>query len=250
MKPIRHLLSIISSALSLIIFNSQQTNSEPSLLHLLHHGDGGLKSGCCRKVLQWTWQLFECRCNVYVLRRDQVLEHSGLKTRSLLFSLLWLWQVPADLQNEVLMSLLETDCDVVDYLLRRKASQNLWDSRILCLKCLKWAVHLHVFTCGSMCLLCLVREPAGLQAGGPFSVNVHLKQRRLSSNSVKVSSGDVSPYDNNSPVLSDGLMAKYPEDSDVFSPRPSFTVHSTEGSSRNSPTLSKDKGAKLCSIDG
>ena len=29
----------------------------------------------------------------------------------------------ADLQHEVLMSLLETDPDVVDYLLRRKASQ-------------------------------------------------------------------------------------------------------------------------------
>ncbi|CAG05902.1 unnamed protein product, partial [Tetraodon nigroviridis] len=93
-----------------------------------------------------------------------------------------LFMVPAELQNEVLMSLLETDCDVVDYLLRRKASQNL--------------------------------EPAGLQAGGPFSVNVPLKERRLSSGSIQVSSGDVSPYDNNSPVLSDGLMGKYPEDSD------------------------------------
>lgn len=31
--------------------------------------------------------------------------------------------MPPDLQNEVLMSLLETDPDVVDYLLRRKASQ-------------------------------------------------------------------------------------------------------------------------------
>uniref|UniRef100_A0A3Q1FQG1 Rho GTPase activating protein 6 n=1 Tax=Acanthochromis polyacanthus TaxID=80966 RepID=A0A3Q1FQG1_9TELE len=39
-----------------------------------------------------------------------------------------LFMVPADLQNEVLMSLLETDPDVVDYLLRRKASQyvNEW----------------------------------------------------------------------------------------------------------------------------
>uniref|UniRef100_A0A668A7C3 Rho GTPase activating protein 6 n=1 Tax=Myripristis murdjan TaxID=586833 RepID=A0A668A7C3_9TELE len=34
-----------------------------------------------------------------------------------------LFMVPPDLQNEVLMSLLETDPDVVDYLLRRKASQ-------------------------------------------------------------------------------------------------------------------------------
>lgn len=177
---------------------------------------------------------------------DQVLEPGGLKTCSLLFSLLWLWQVPADLQNEVLMSLLETDSDVVDYLLRRKASQNLWDSRILQTKCLKWVVHHRVFTSGSMCLLCLVRKPAGLQPGRPFSVNVPPKERRLSSDSIKGSSGDVSPYDNNSPVLSDGLMGKYPEDSDVFSPRPSFMVHSTEGSSRNSPTLSTDKGANLC----
>nr|XP_060625931.1 rho GTPase-activating protein 6 isoform X3 [Anolis sagrei ordinatus] len=35
-----------------------------------------------------------------------------------------LFMVPADLQNEVLISLLETDPDVVDYLLRRKASQS------------------------------------------------------------------------------------------------------------------------------
>lgn len=48
-----------------------------------------------------------------------------------LFVLRWLWQVPADLQNEVLMSLLESDGDVVDYLLRRKASQNLWDPSTL-----------------------------------------------------------------------------------------------------------------------
>ncbi|XP_039176179.1 rho GTPase-activating protein 6 isoform X3 [Crotalus tigris] len=36
-----------------------------------------------------------------------------------------LFMVPADLQNEVLISLLDTDSDVVDYLLRRKASQSL-----------------------------------------------------------------------------------------------------------------------------
>lgn len=35
-------------------------------------------------------------------------------------------QVSPDLQNEVLISLLETDPDVVDYLLRRKASQTSW----------------------------------------------------------------------------------------------------------------------------
>lgn len=88
----------------------------------------------------------------------------------------------------------------------------------------------------------LVREPSDLQAGGPFSVNVPLKERRSSSDSLKASSGDVSPYDNNSPVPSDGLMGKCPEDGDVFSPRPSFPVQSTEDSSRNFPVLTTDKG--------
>lgn len=86
------------------------------------------------------------------------------------------------------------------------------------------------------------RGPAVLQPGGTFSLN----ERRLSSYSTKASSGEVSPYDNNSPVLSDGLT--YPEDSDPFShsvPALSFTVQSTEGSSRNSPTLCTDKGEDL-----
>ncbi|KAM8903797.1 rho GTPase-activating protein 6-like isoform 2-T2 [Spinachia spinachia] len=76
-----------------------------------------------------------------------------------------LFVVPPDLQNEVLMNLLETDPDVVDYLLRRKASQS----------------------------------PDLLQSEEPFS----LGERRSSSDSNKVSSGEVSPYDNNSPVLSE-----------------------------------------------
>ncbi|XP_074520905.1 rho GTPase-activating protein 6-like isoform X2 [Halichoeres trimaculatus] len=76
-----------------------------------------------------------------------------------------LFMVPPDLQNEVLMSLLETDPDVVDYLLRRKASQS----------------------------------PDMLQAEEPFA----LSERRSSSDSNKASSGEVSPYDNNSPVLSE-----------------------------------------------
>ncbi|KAM4537710.1 rho GTPase-activating protein 6-like isoform 1-T1 [Fundulus diaphanus] len=76
-----------------------------------------------------------------------------------------LFMVPPDLQNEVLMSLLETDPDVVDYLLRRKASQS----------------------------------PDLLQSEEPFS----LSERRSSSDSNKVSSGEVSPYDNNSPLLSE-----------------------------------------------
>ncbi|XP_006795786.1 rho GTPase-activating protein 6-like [Neolamprologus brichardi] len=76
-----------------------------------------------------------------------------------------LFMVPPDLQNEVLMSLLETDPDVVDYLLRRKASQS----------------------------------PDLLQPEEPFV----LSERHSSSDSNKASSGEVSPYDNNSPVLSE-----------------------------------------------
>nr|XP_046237946.1 rho GTPase-activating protein 6-like isoform X2 [Scatophagus argus] len=76
-----------------------------------------------------------------------------------------LFMVPPDLQNEVLMSLLETDPDVVDYLLRRKASQS----------------------------------PDLLQTEEPFT----LSERHSSSDSNKASSGEVSPYDNNSPVLSE-----------------------------------------------
>ncbi|CAL8288905.1 unnamed protein product [Lota lota] len=76
-----------------------------------------------------------------------------------------LFMVPPDLQNEVLMSLLETDPDVVDYLLRRKASQS----------------------------------PERVPSEGSFS----LSERRSSSDSNKPSSGEVSPYDNNSPVMSE-----------------------------------------------
>ncbi|XP_028847440.1 rho GTPase-activating protein 6 isoform X2 [Denticeps clupeoides] len=80
-----------------------------------------------------------------------------------------LFTVPPDLQHEVLMSLLETDPDVVDYLLRRKASHS-----------------------GS---------PGSLRPDDPFSMS----DRQSSSESNKASSGEVSPYDNNSPVLSDWL---------------------------------------------
>ncbi|CAB1327902.1 unnamed protein product, partial [Coregonus sp. 'balchen'] len=64
-------------------------------------------------------------------------------------------------------SLFMTDPDVVDYLLRRKASQS----------------------------------PDLLRSEDPFS----LSERRSSSDSNKVSSGEVSPYDNNSPILSERL---------------------------------------------
>ncbi|XP_066838268.1 rho GTPase-activating protein 6 isoform X2 [Anser cygnoides] len=86
-----------------------------------------------------------------------------------------LFMVSPDLQNEVLISLLETDPDVVDYLLRRKASQS---------------------------------SPEMLRSEGSYSTG----ERHSSTDSNKASSGDVSPYDNNSPVLSErSLMATQEE---------------------------------------
>ncbi|KAG8519762.1 LOW QUALITY PROTEIN: Rho GTPase-activating protein 6, partial [Galemys pyrenaicus] len=87
-----------------------------------------------------------------------------------------LFMVPPDLQNEVLISLLETDPDVVDYLLRRKASQ--------------------------------ASSPDMLPSEVPFSVG----GRHSSTDSNKASSGDLSPYDNNSPVLSERSLLAMQED--------------------------------------
>ncbi|XP_022596297.1 rho GTPase-activating protein 6-like isoform X1 [Seriola dumerili] len=131
------------------------------------------------------------------------------------------FMVPADLQNEVLMSLLETDPDVVDYLLRRKASQ--------------------------------YSDPGLLRGEESFS----LTERCLSSDSIKASSGEVSPYDNNSPVLSDGLLWKYPEDTSPLSDRVfklsgqyKDSGHSKDGSGSTSPTLSTSKAAStICDND-
>ncbi|XP_061580426.1 rho GTPase-activating protein 6-like [Cololabis saira] len=123
-----------------------------------------------------------------------------------------LFTVPADLQNEVLMSLLKTDPDVINYLLRRKASQST--------------------------------EPNLLRSENSFS----LTERCLSDDSLKASSGEVSPYDNNSPVLSDRLLCKYPGDNSLISesrPRHSrqskLRGHSKDGSGSSSPTFSTDK---------
>ncbi|XP_070400095.1 rho GTPase-activating protein 6 isoform X3 [Nothobranchius furzeri] len=123
-----------------------------------------------------------------------------------------LFMVPADLQNEVLMTLLETDPDVVDYLLRRKDSQ--------------------------------YSDSSLLRPDGSFSL------RSLSNDSLKASSGEVSPYDNNSPVLSDRLLCKNPGDSSPVSDRApilssSYKVcgNSKDGSGSTSPTLSTDKKA-------
>ncbi|XP_068185532.1 rho GTPase-activating protein 6-like isoform X2 [Antennarius striatus] len=121
-----------------------------------------------------------------------------------------LFTVPADLQNEVLMTFLETDPDVVDYLLRRKASQHL--------------------------------EP------GQNKVSFSLSERCLSEDFIKTSSGEVSPYDNNSPVVSDRLLCEYPEDSNLFSDRSpglskqhKLSDDSKDGSGSSSPSLSTDK---------
>ncbi|XP_022415557.1 rho GTPase-activating protein 6 isoform X2 [Delphinapterus leucas] len=86
-----------------------------------------------------------------------------------------LFMVPPDLQNEVLVSLLETDPDVVDYLLRRKASQSSPD---------------------------MLRSEVSFSMGG----------RHSSTDSNKASSGDLSPYDNNSPVLSERSLLAMQED--------------------------------------
>uniref|UniRef100_A0A8C9NKL3 Rho GTPase activating protein 6 n=1 Tax=Serinus canaria TaxID=9135 RepID=A0A8C9NKL3_SERCA len=86
-----------------------------------------------------------------------------------------LFMVSPDLQNEVLISLLETDPDVVDYLLRRKASQS--------------------------------SSPEMLRSEGSYSTG----ERHSSTDSNKASSGDVSPYDNNSPVLSERSLVAMPE---------------------------------------
>ncbi|KAM9484884.1 rho GTPase-activating protein 6 isoform 1-T2 [Salvelinus alpinus] len=94
-----------------------------------------------------------------------------------------LFMVPPDLQNEVLMSLLETDPDVVDYLLRRKASQ--------------------------------YSGPGLLMIEDPFS----LSERRCSSDSNKASSADVSPYEINSPVRSEHLLSQDQGDSSPLSDR-------------------------------
>ncbi|XP_037678005.1 rho GTPase-activating protein 6 [Choloepus didactylus] len=83
--------------------------------------------------------------------------------------------VPPDLQNEVLISLLETDPDVVDYLLRRKASQSSNPD--------------------------ILRSEVSFSMGG-----------RHSSTDSKASSGDISPYDNNSPVLSERSLLAMQED--------------------------------------
>ncbi|XP_023806754.1 rho GTPase-activating protein 6 isoform X2 [Oryzias latipes] len=117
-----------------------------------------------------------------------------------------LFMVPADLQNEVLMSLLETDPDVVDYLLRRKASQ--------------------------------YSEPRHLRPEDPLP----LTERCFSNDSLKASSGEVSPYDNNSPVLSDQLLCKYSGDS-THSRDSKVSAHSKDGSGSSSPAFSIDKEA-------
>lgn len=85
-------------------------------------------------------------------------------------------------------------------------------------------------------LVCFCREPDLLKAGDTFP----LTGRCSSSDSVKASSGEVSPYDNNSP-----LLYEYPADGDaladaapVFSP----TRQHGERSRGTSPSLSTDKG--------
>ncbi|KAM8857779.1 rho GTPase-activating protein 6 [Synchiropus picturatus] len=114
-----------------------------------------------------------------------------------------LFTVSADLQNEVLLSLLDSDPDVVDYLLRRK------DSRT--------------------------------SESGPVTPEGRALSERCSSDE---SSGEVSPYDNNSPVQSAGLLARSPQ-----SRRPSSSSRrrldrrSRGQCGRSAPDLSEDRGS-------
>ncbi|XP_054977021.1 rho GTPase-activating protein 6 isoform X1 [Sorex araneus] len=91
-----------------------------------------------------------------------------------------LFMVSPELQNEVLISLLETDPDVVDYLLRRKASQSISPDML----------------------------PLEVSSEVSFSVG----GRHSSTDSNKASSGDLSPYDNNSPVLSERSLLALQDD--------------------------------------
>lgn len=113
--------------------------------------------------------------------------------------------------------------------------------------CLIMTLRSSYFTSLSMSILCICREP-GLLRAESFS----LTDRCLSNDSIKASSGEVSPYDNNSPVLSDRLLCKHFEDSgplpDSISrlsgqfKRSSWSKH---GSGSTSPTLSTDKGEHI-----
>lgn len=87
----------------------------------------------------------------------------------------------------------------------------------------------------------LCREPDLLKVADTFPRT----ERCSSSDSVKASSGEVSPYDNNSPLLSDGPLYEYPADSDAFadaSPVFSPPRQHDEHSGGTSPSLSTDKG--------
>lgn len=81
-------------------------------------------------------------------------------------------------------------------------------------------------------LLSLCREADLLQVGDAFP----LAERCSSSDSVKASSGEVSPYDNNSP-----LLYEYPADGDASAEAAPVRQHG-ERSGGTSPSLSTDKG--------
>lgn len=68
-------------------------------------------------MINWFWLLVNYCDKSWLIKAINVIQ---------LKNSFWLFQVPADLQNEVLMSLLNTDPDVVDYLLRRRTSHYSW----------------------------------------------------------------------------------------------------------------------------
>ncbi|KAJ7396679.1 Rho GTPase activating protein 6 [Pitangus sulphuratus] len=137
-----------------------------------------------------------------------------------------LFMVSPDLQNEVLISLLETDPDVVDYLLRRKASQSsipgflmgphsdfiLANPSMSDPKITKFdrpaGLYLSLSKLNAVGDVEVKRSPEMLRSEGSYSAG----ERHSSTDSNKASSGDVSPYDNNSPVLSERSLLAMQEE--------------------------------------
>ncbi|KAG7282895.1 hypothetical protein CRUP_018395, partial [Coryphaenoides rupestris] len=146
-----------------------------------------------------------------------------------------LFMVPCDLQNEVLMNVLETDTDVVDYLLRRKDSQYSSSS--------------------------LLRPAAGTADDDEDDDDSYpLSDRRSSCESHhqrgggggdSSSGGEVSPYDNNSPVLSDRPASRSQGPGPALSPLSDslFKPSSGGGGHGGRPSGDGERGRSLFSAE-
>lgn len=85
-------------------------------------------------------------------------------------------------------------------------------------------------------------------------VSYTLGGRRSSTDSNKISSGEVSPYDNNSPVLTDRLFVQRPDDLSTGSeklykvPEQYTLVGHLKSKSRDSSPVSWPEKGKVCTI--